>query len=149
MEVFKTARPTGLLTQLRRGVRVYRTGGGRNASFHSSGGSYRSFLSESEATADAANAAAEIRRVWGKADLLPAGADALELLTASPAFLGTYTAELREGIAGASLRTSAGGEVSSSGSSWVTTGREEEWLSDDEQDIDPTVMDGVATTALV
>ena len=33
-------------------------------------------------------AAVELRRVWGKGDLLPAGASALELLTASPAFLG-------------------------------------------------------------
>ena len=121
---------TGLPTQLRRGVRVYRTGGGRNSSFYSS----------AEAATDAANAAAEIRRVWGKADLLPAGADALELLTSSPAFLGTYTAELREGIAGASLRSNAGG----GGSGWAPLGGGEEWLSDDEEELDPTVMDGGA-----
>lgn len=130
----------GLPTQLRRGVRVYRTGGGRNSSFYTTSGSYN--VSEAEAATGAANAAAEIRRVWGKADLLPAGADALELLTASPAFLGTYTAELREGIAGASLTHNTGGGGSSASWSTWAGGGEDEWLSDDEEDFDPTVMGG-------
>eukprot|EP01043_Picozoa_sp_COSAG02_P041085 COSAG02_NODE_3379_length_6839_cov_2.979970_6_plen_717_part_00 len=131
----------GLPTQLRRGVRVYRTGG--NSSLYTTSASYN--VSEAEAATGAANAAAEIRRVWGKADLLPAGADALELLTASPAFLGTYTAELREGIAGASLTHNAGGGGSGAGWSTWAAGGEDEWLSDDEEDFDPTVMSGAGS----
>lgn len=133
---------TGLPTQLRRGMRVYRTGGGHNSPLWSSSGGYSDYVSESEAATDAANAAAEIRRVWGKADLLPAGADALELLTTSPAFLGTYTAELREGMDGASLRSNNAGGGEPNESAWTVNG-EEEWLSDEEEDADPSIRGSI------
>eukprot|EP01047_Picozoa_sp_COSAG01_P001120 COSAG01_NODE_24_length_37608_cov_19.303154_7_plen_75_part_00 len=48
-------------------------------------------LTHSRGLAGRDAAAATVRQAWGgRADLLPAGASALEFLTSSPSFIGTF-----------------------------------------------------------